>query len=386
MTKIVQEVGGAAANQDIYTGEARQLTVDTDNWDLRLHDGVTVGGHRLLNRDNGDARWQLKSVELDGFDFNPEERGFVVRQAAGQYKIRRLTWNAAQFTITNHDGYNGNPLLVLNTIIGTPHEFSDDIIIRGVLQVDGGINANLSGDTFGTHTGPVIGDVTGNLTGNAAGDHTGSFTGDVDVSGQTLTLDDAQIATSKIDGLEAFVKLHAVPAGIIMLWSGSVASIPDGWELCNGLNGTPDLTDKFIVGAGSLTYDPGDSGGSTSHTHVNTMDAAGTHTHTLTIATHALTEAELPVHKHGNGVCDNITTLYNHGTLSASPNTSGSIESNGSTGTTEGYTTNVGSGNAHGHSGSTADNGGSHTHTLNNVAASSLPPYYALAYIMRVII
>jgi len=45
-----------------------------------------------------------------------------------------------------------------------------------------------------------------------------------------------------------------------MLWSGSIATIPTGYVLCDGDNGTPDLTDRFIFGAGSLA-DPGDSGG-----------------------------------------------------------------------------------------------------------------------------
>lgn len=54
--------------------------------------------------------------------------------------------------------------------------------------------------------------------------------------------------------------------GMIQLWSGAVVDIPSGWQLCDGTNGTPDLRDKFIVGAGS-TYAPNDSGGETSHNH-----------------------------------------------------------------------------------------------------------------------
>lgn len=40
-----------------------------------------------------------------------------------------------------------------------------------------------------------------------------------------------------------------VPSGVILMWSGSIASIPSGWQLCDGTNGTPDLRDKFVVGA-----------------------------------------------------------------------------------------------------------------------------------------
>ena len=55
-----------------------------------------------------------------------------------------------------------------------------------------------------------------------------------------------------------------IPSGGILMWSGSVSNIPGGWALCNGANGTPDLRDRFIVGAGN-TYSPGVTGGVSSH-------------------------------------------------------------------------------------------------------------------------
>ena len=47
------------------------------------------------------------------------------------------------------------------------------------------------------------------------------------------------------------------PDGGIILWSGTIASIPVGWALCNGANGTPDLTDKFIISVASSAENPG---------------------------------------------------------------------------------------------------------------------------------
>lgn len=47
------------------------------------------------------------------------------------------------------------------------------------------------------------------------------------------------------------------PTGGIMLWSGTIASIPAGWALCNGANGTPDLTDKFVLSVASSAENPG---------------------------------------------------------------------------------------------------------------------------------
>ena len=79
-----------------------------------------------------------------------------------------------------------------------------------------------------------------------------------------------------------------IPGGLIVMWSGSIASIPGGWALCDGNNGTPDLRDKFIVGAkqddggvaktnieGSLKQ----TGGCTSHAH--TINSYG-HNHNVT--------------------------------------------------------------------------------------------------------
>lgn len=66
--------------------------------------------------------------------------------------------------------------------------------------------------------------------------------------------------------------------GMIMLWYGSVATIPSGWHLCDGTVGTPDLRNKFIFGAGAA-YNPGDTGGAYSHDHYFTGDG---HSHDLT--------------------------------------------------------------------------------------------------------
>ncbi len=66
--------------------------------------------------------------------------------------------------------------------------------------------------------------------------------------------------------------------GIIAIWSGAIVDIPFGWKLCDGNNGTPDLRDRFIVGAGT-TYSPDATGGSAQHLHTANL---GTHAHDLT--------------------------------------------------------------------------------------------------------
>lgn len=381
--KIEQEVGGSAPNQDAYTGPERQLTVDTDNWDLRLHDDVTPGGHRFLNRDNNDERYQAKSDELDGLDFTPEKRGFLARLGTGSYRIRTLAVNGQQLTLENANGYGGNPTFGLAARIETDHTFGGDIVIEGVLEVAGGVNA----DTAGTHYGPVVGDltgdVTGNLTGNAAGNHTGSFQGNVDVRGSTVRFDSAQIPIEAISGLIDYIKANAEDVGSIKIWAGTELSIPSRWRLCNGLNGTPDLRDKFVIGAGGLNYPVGASGGTVAHDHGVDMGAAGGHTPTVAIANHSLTVAQLPSHEHFNGVVDKNDNLFNHGGVAAVPTKGDSIDGNSSSGTREGKTTAVGGGEGHNHD-ATADAVPNHTHAIDVEPADNLPPYYSLCFIMRV--
>lgn len=81
-----------------------------------------------------------------------------------------------------------------------------------------------------------------------------------------------------------------VASGIIIMWGGSIDNIPDGWYLCDGNNGTPNLTNRFIVGAGS-TYNVDDVGGSanaiiSAHTHTATLTSNGDHNHEVTPSTH----------------------------------------------------------------------------------------------------
>jgi microcystin-dependent protein len=82
-----------------------------------------------------------------------------------------------------------------------------------------------------------------------------------------------------------------IPKGGIIMWSGTVAEIPTGWALCDGQNGRPNLTDRFIVGAGA-SYAPKATGGSDQFsiaqsnlpllTHTITVTNSGAHQHPYT--------------------------------------------------------------------------------------------------------
>lgn len=147
-----------------------------------------------------------------------------------------------------------------------------------------------------------------------------------------------QVATT------AFVITNGVPAGGIILWSGSILSVPLGFQLCDGTNGTPDLRNRFIVGAGS-TYAVNATGGSADAIVVE-------HTHTLTDPGHT--------HPFGNRQSTDEIDLVN----TATPYLSwlNNIYSDSTQSATTGITI--------------ANSGSSGTN-------ANLPPYFALAYIMK---
>jgi len=175
------------------------------------------------------------------------------------------------------------------------------------------------------------------------------------------------------------------PVGAIAIWSGSIASIPSNWHLCDGTNGTPDLRNRFVIGAGS-TYAVNATGGST------TKNLAHTHTQGNTGSESSHT------HTQGNtGPESAHTHLVSGETESdgayASPHIEISSDYIRSVNThTHKHTVNITSapGSSHSHTNPTTNAGSAHSHT-NPTTDSALsatqdimPPYYALAYIMRI--
>jgi hypothetical protein len=374
--------GGANEVEGHLVGQLRELRADEDNDSLRLHDGTKEGGYEFLNRDENDGRYQFHSPELDGFDFDPSAKGIVTRVGPGQYKIRKLTANEDEFQIDNPRGTADNFYISLLDTILSAHTWSaTQTYVERIIAQDG-----LQGDTFGTHHGDVVGgNITGVFTGTGHGDFDGTFTGDVDVSGHQFVTDDGQILEEQIDP-QAWIR-RGLPLGAIVMWSGIVADIPDSFALCDGDNGTPDLRDRFIVGAanGAGHYAPGSTGGSIHASGTGTIAVGGAHDHPLSIDGHVLTLAEMPKHKHGNGVGDDDGQTFNHGTLPAVPNASEQVSNLGSSaGTVEGYTTEEGENAAHSHTGSTTSSG-AHSHDLTLDDVTILPPYFALCFIMKIV-
>lgn len=249
--------------------------------------------------------------------------------------------------------------------------------------------------------------------------HGGSTKAEATSTGVTVT---GTLAATAVTGDgSGLTGIEGVPSGVIAMWSGTVANVPTGWNICDGTNGTPDLRERFIVGSGTdsgATYDIGDTGGGTA----------------------TLTEDNLPSHAHDAGNFATDTAGAHTHTLSGNTSNAGSHSHSGSTSNTGGHSHNVNvyyasggnfknntpyfvsnekigrnSQNLH-HSGSTnntgnhshnfnTNSGGAHSHTLSGNAASAgdhshnltgntgnvgtgqavniVPKYYALAFIMK---
>ena len=119
--------------------------------------------------------------------------------------------------------------------------------------------------------------------------------------------------------------------GCIIMWSGASNVIPDGWALCNGENGTPDLRGRFVLGAGGA-YAVGNTGGEEAH---------------------KLTKQELPSHSHQIYLSDFESEIdYNMGQFIC-----------------------LKKANLIGNQNTRTEGG--------DVPHNNMPPYYALCYIMK---
>ena len=231
-------------------------------------------------------------------------------------------WSATAASNTDINGININE--------GCPPSTINNAIREAMAQVKN-LQDGSSLDSFtnaGTLTSSGTLAVTGNLTLDAASG----------TSGQYLTSAGSGV-TPTWSTLTTFV------SGMIMLWSGSTASIPAGWLLCNGTSSTPDLRDRFVVGAGS-TYAVDATGGSATAVVVS-------HSHTATVTD--------PGHLHG---------IAYSGTL-------GFSAGGGYGGTAFGGAVNKSTASAT--TGVTVANSDFGVSGTN----ANLPPYYALCYIQK---
>ena len=163
------------------------------------------------------------------------------------------------------------------------------------------------------------------------------------------------VATTKVTVNQLLGLQSGVPSGFIGLWSGAANAIPAGWLLCNGLNGTPNLVDRFVLGAGTSTPAVGTTGGSKDAIVVS-------HTHTATDSGHSHADSG---HSHS------LPSTYWGGGGQRAGSGGGLGTNPSSTSGTSSANITVASANI-----TVASTGQSGTN-------ANMPPYYALCYIMK---
>jgi hypothetical protein len=228
-----------------------------------------------------------------------------------------------------------------------------------------------SENTWGTTNNQALDDIVAVLNGTTAS--TPNLTaGSWKVGGTAVTASAAEL--NLLDG-----QTSIVPAGVIVMWSGQTSAIPTGWALCDGSSGTPNLTDKFIMGAGatnelstggtnSLTIAEGNL---PSHTHSSgslAADSAGAHTHSISDPGH-----------------DHYSLYFSYGDGGDGGGAASGNDSASNSGNSQnlGTTTNT--------TGISIASAGAHTHTVSGTTGASgsgtaidnRPAYMALAYIMK---
>jgi microcystin-dependent protein len=201
-----------------------------------------------------------------------------------------------------------------------------------------------------------------------------AFTGTPTAPTAAVSTDTTQIATT------AFVR-DIVPAGVIVMWSGASSAIPSGWLLCDGTNSTPDLRDRFLVGAGN-TYAVGATGGA--NTVALSTSELPSHTHTFSATTGAAGSHSHGVNDPGHG--HTFTTYIKSGAgFSPGPASYGmvagtsdysSVSAQGTSGSGTGISIAAVGDHTHSVSGTTGSTGGGGSH-------ENRPPYYALCFIMK---
>ena len=202
-----------------------------------------------------------------------------------------------------------------------------------------------------------------------------------------------QVLTSQGSGsAAAWTTVIGVPSGIIAVWSGAEGAIPSGWYLCNGSNGTPDLRNRFIVGAGSgSSYSVGDTGGSNTVTLSTSQIPA--HSHTTNNHSHNASVSD-PGHGHSVSVSD--PGHYHNTSVTGAklfPGYGGAHVPYGGAGGYPGTHFNMSnantgiSANASNANTSISVSTGNANPSTNNTggggAHENRPPYYALCYIMK---
>lgn len=276
---------------------------------------------------------------------------------------------------------NGQARVELRLTRGTMETFIQrgGDAMEGDLNMDG--NELQDAKLTGTGTQMLAGEIVDvPLRGNAGDD---SNEVRVPTDGTRATAGGAKIL---VEGDEDEIINGAFVPGQVIMWYGAVGSIPAGWRLCDGANGTPDLRDRFVIGAGG-TYNQNSVGGSLA---AFSTGAAGSHDHGGAVGATVLTANQIAAHQHYMFAIQSVGGSRRNWSagddlpVAASLFGEGNVEyqiswADSNLTPARGLTAPAGSGSPEAHTHSITGVG-DHSHTVTPV----LPPYRGLYFIMFV--
>lgn len=404
-----------SADSALLTGASAELTVDTDKQTIRVHDNATAGGTIIATENYVDATDATIRADIAA-EFNDysttvqvDAKDSTILGDAQLYADTNIASALTNYnTITEIDAKDTAILTSANSYTDTRetqirNDWAFDLTSYDVsTTIDSKISTALTSYDVSTVVDSKISTAVNDLINGAPGaldtinelaaaigndaDYAGTITNALALKAPLespaltgtpttttpATVDNSsQIANTEFTqaAINAIVQA-ALPAGIITMWSGSVATIPSGWVLCDGANGTPNMTDRFVVGSGGSKYSSGDTGGADtlnltigqlpSHSHTATTGNDGAHTHFTVASDTVLAGAEVDGTNYIADVA-NIGTSYSY-------NLGGTA-----TVASVGLTSENG---AHSHSFTTDTTG-------NGDDIDNRPLYFAVAYIMK---
>ena len=355
-------LGDAVISGSIVFGKTHEDTYRSklftwDSSDTRIENNI--GNNLLKGNSRGIILEGPQSAHiLMGIQSSTGNEGFTI--------VKATPTSSAEPTydsVIAHFGADGNVGIGTTT---TPTGYQLSV----VGSISGSNGLNIGGNAV------VTGSITTNATLNVSGSTTLSGSVTLNTVGNAANATNYNYLVRESNGnVTQQVNAAPIPQGGIIMWSGAVQSLPSGWALCNGQNGTPNLQNKFIVASNNATGTPTttisgsavSTGGNTNHDHFGSTQA------------HSLTTSQMPQHNHSYK--DSYYIEYNN------PGTG----QNGAIGGVDnvGPTKYKGSGDSdtdnkyvYWRNGNTNQTGNSSGHDHDITTSYHVPTFYSLAFIM----
>ena len=274
-------LGDAVISGSIIFGKTHEDTYRSklftwDSSDTRIENNI--GNNLLKGNSRGIILEGPQSAHiLMGVQSSTGNEGFTI--------VKATPTSSAEPTydsVIAHFGADGNVGIGTTT---TPTGYQLSV----VGSISGSNGLNIGGNAV------VTGSITTNATLNVSGSTTLSGSVTLNTVGNAANATNYNYLVRESNGnVTQQVNAAPIPQGGIIMWSGAVQSLPSGWALCNGQNGTPNLQNKFIVASNNATGTPTttisgsavSTGGNTNHDHFGSTQA------------HSLTTAQMPQHNH----------------------------------------------------------------------------------------